>query len=109
MTEPRCIDDSHLVLTSVIVDLAEKFGTEELGSEVGGHMTCSEADLFAQMLAIGLSDIEPAARFLAGHSHADTEEDDVHPWIANDQGEPSGSFERVLVLARKYVQEVLVG
>lgn len=57
--------------------LADMFGSEELGSSVGTHMTCTEAEALADVMrAVG--EDEAAARFLRGHSEGDDEGDD-HP------------------------------
>lgn len=110
------MEQDHMVLLSVIADLAREFGTEELGASVGIHMTCTEANLFAMTMAVGLGGdegIRAAAQFLHGHAMgwSDSGDDlgDSHVWhIAADEQDPENE-NNVYTSAEDYVRRVLLG
>lgn len=56
--------------------LTEMFGSEELGSHVGTHMTCMEAEAMAAVMR-EFGDPDAAAAFLLGHAE-DDDEGDLH-------------------------------
>lgn len=98
-------------LAGALDDLARAFGSEEMGSDVGGHMTCTEADTFADVLACG-GHKDAAVQFLLGHSRHD-EMDDLHDgWWGKDfdpeKDTPSTQqWRAALQIADAYVTENL--
>jgi hypothetical protein len=61
-----------------LADLADVFGDSMTAVDVGGHMTCTEADAIARALLAG-GHHYAAARWLDGHAHGDVDaEDDRH-------------------------------
>lgn len=68
---------------SALERLAEELGDEYVGGSVGMHMTCTEADALAAVIA--LADERAATKFLIGHSmHDEALELDVHLWFEGD-------------------------
>lgn len=71
------------VLMGAANRLADLFGSEGLGDDVGTHMTCDEAEGVANVMrAVGRH--EEAAAFLRGHGTEDDEGD------SHFQGEEQG-------------------
>lgn len=55
--------------------IAEVFGSQELGSDVGTHMNCVEAEALADVMRAA-GQPQAAAAFLLGHGEDDDEGDD---------------------------------
>lgn len=66
------------VLDLALLDLVAVIGTEEIGHEVGSHMTCTEAEAITRVLLA--LDADAAAAFLAGHALVDNDTPDLHHW-----------------------------
>ena len=73
------IDDAIETMHDIrhaIADFANVFGDRLTASGVGPHMTCMEAEVFADVLRL-VSD-SAADTFLAGHAEGDSEPGDMH-------------------------------
>lgn len=65
------------LLDEAVGRLSEVFGDGMFAMQAGGHFTCSEAEIVADVLRAGGHDA--AARvWLAGHGQGDDGEDDMH-------------------------------
>lgn len=62
-------------LTTAARRLADVFGCETLGSDVGTHMTCGEAEALADVIRAA-GDPQGAEAFLRGHGETDDEGDE---------------------------------
>ncbi len=71
---------------AAVTTMTQTLGTEEIGNDVGGHMTCTEADALARVMH-RFGDTEAATWFLLGHCR-DDEDGDQHFWnqVTTDPG-----------------------
>jgi hypothetical protein len=64
-------------LQDALAELANVFGDSMTARDVGGHVTCTEADAVARALLLGGHRLA-ASRWLAGHARGDDDEADRH-------------------------------
>ena len=74
-------------------------------AEAFEHLTCTEANKIAKVLAAG-GDTTAAAWMLIGHASGDFEEDDLHYVLFDEPG--LGDADQQLQRATRYVREALI-
>lgn len=93
---------NQATLTEALMSLANALGDGITSSEVGPHLTCTEADAIARVLALA-GHREAAGSWLRGHADGDETGDD-HWVVTPDKGKGRAMTDREL---DEYVVEVL--